>query len=295
MEDALTHISLCTGYGGIDLGLNRVLQNNIKTLAYSEIEAFAIYNLLSKMESGFFESAPIWPNLKTFPWHLFKGKTSILSGGFPCQPFSVAGAKVADEDPRHLWPFIMKGIEALEFPHLLFFENVQGIVNTTLKCSDWADPEGTPVLLHILRELNRYGYDVTWGLFSARMVGSPQNRKRIFILAKHRTMPKSSQDIVSKHLKFPDRQSGVWPSAPQSPQKPWEPPRVLTKTITSDLKAHNQAFEKYGTMPIWDKSVSENDVVFNRGQELRLLGNGVLPQCAQLAFAHLWNELLEAN
>jgi len=61
-------------------------------------------------------------------------------------------------------------------------ENVEGIISSKLKGGGWNDPEGTPVLLHVLRELERTGYKCTWGIFSASEVGAPHQRKRVFIV-----------------------------------------------------------------------------------------------------------------
>ena len=170
----LTHLSLCTGYGGIDLGLKRVV-NNVRTVVYVEIEAFQCANLVSKMEKGWLDAAPIWTNLKTFPWSSFRGKVDILSGGFPCQPFSNAGRRAGDEDPRHLWPHIKRGIDIVR-PSIVFMENVEGIISTKLQSDQWGDPKGTSVLLHVLRELERLGYQTTAGVFSAAEVGATHQR-----------------------------------------------------------------------------------------------------------------------
>ena len=176
----VTHVSLCAGYGGIDIGLKRAIPN-LRTIAFSEIEAFACANLVSKMEQGALDPAPIWTNLKTFPWGQFRGCVDILSGGFPCQPFSQAGKRVGDEDPRHLFPYILAGIKICR-PAAVFLENVEGLVSAKLAGEGWADPAGTPVLLHVVRELERAGYDCAWGIFSASEVGAPHRRKRVFIL-----------------------------------------------------------------------------------------------------------------
>ena len=61
----VNHISLCSGYGGIDLGLSRVVRG-LRTVAFCEIEAFVCANLVAKMEAGLLDAAPIWTNLKTF-------------------------------------------------------------------------------------------------------------------------------------------------------------------------------------------------------------------------------------
>ena len=195
----LTHISLCTGYGGIDLGLRDALRN-VRTITYVEIEAFAVENLVSKIEAGLLDPAPIFSDLKSFPWRKFAGRVDILSGGFPCQPFSSAGRNNADTDPRHLWPSIRNGIIELRKPPIIFFENVEGIISSTLKSEGWADPKGTPVLLHILREMERMGYYATARTFSAAEVGAPHQRKRVFILGIRHSLPKQAWESISKSM-----------------------------------------------------------------------------------------------
>jgi DNA-cytosine methyltransferase len=177
----LSHISLCFGYGGIDLGLHNIFGDRLRLAAVCEIEAFALENALSKMEAGLIPAAPIWTDLRTFPWEEFQD-VSLVSGGFPCQPFSAAGKREGDQDPRHLFPFIVDGIKRCR-PRFVFLENVEGILSSKLAGEGWADPAGTPVLLHVLRELERVGYKATAGIFSASEVGAPHQRKRIFILA----------------------------------------------------------------------------------------------------------------
>ena len=164
---ALTHIGLCAGYGGIELGLKRAVPG-LRTVALCEIEAFAIANLVSKMEAGLMDPAPIWPDLKTFPWAAFRDRVDILTGGYPCQPFSAAGQRKGKQDPRHLWPFIADGIRLLR-PRCCFFENVEGHISLGL--SD------------VIEDLAGMGYRTTWGIFSASECGAPHQRKRVFILA----------------------------------------------------------------------------------------------------------------
>lgn len=261
-----THISLCSGYGGIDLGLKRVLPD-LRTVAYAEIEAFACELLLSRMEAGQLDAAPIWSNLKSFPWGAFSDRVDILSGGYPCQPFSAAGRRLGIEDERHLWPYIADGIRILR-PRICFFENVEGHISLGLR--------------EVIEELEGLGYRATWGIFSAAEVGAPHQRKRVFILAnrnneglegdisrlsfsRRREMPnrpvagsrgssgaweladsnssRSGEDWQSSEpwatgSEQPScvegrgnageiRERQAWPSRPGEPQFGWEPPRVV--------------------------------------------------------------------
>jgi DNA-cytosine methyltransferase len=314
--EEFTHISLCAGYGGIDLGLRRIIPS-IRTIAFSEIEAYAVANLVSKIEAGHLDAAPIWSNLKTLPWSSFHGKVDIISGGFPCQPFSSAGRRQGDEDPRHLWPYIVRGIREAS-PRMVFFENVEGIISSKLKNNEWSDPEGTSVLLHVLRELERLGYRATAGVFSAAEVGAPHQRKRVFILG---SKIEQLRTIKFKRSKYPARRGQT--------QYSWEPPRVLTmgntdsrpksklnecgilskatKEEKADINTRASSIDnrtKRKAQPalgrcfdgsadrvddaeLYESSDSSTD-------ELRLLGNGVVPDTASQAFEVLWNRLNES-
>jgi DNA (cytosine-5)-methyltransferase 1 len=220
---ALTHLSLCAGYGGIDLGLSRAF-GDVRPVAYVEIEAFAVANLVAKMEAGELAPAPIWTDLKTLDWGLFRGKVDVLSGGFPCQPFSVAGKHRGDEDPRHLWPYIARGIRIIR-PAFVFLENVDGVISSRLKGDGWRDQEGTSVALHVLRELERMGYRAEAGSFSALEVGAPHQRKRVFFLA------------VQKDIKSPPplRPEFIqrWPAGRGKAGFHWEPPRTTLRDCKS--------------------------------------------------------------
>jgi len=224
----VTHLSLCTGYGGIDLGLARVV-SNLRTVAYCEREAAAIELLLSRMEGGQLDAAPIWTDLRTFPWPAFSGRVDILSGGYPCQPFSAAGKRLGADDERHLWPAIADGIRILR-PRLCFFENVEGHISLGLR--------------EVIAELEGLGYRTTWGIFSAAEVGAPHQRKRVFIMAYrkgeglegHRGLlarcsePRWHAPQSQGQIDGGDSGGDAWPSRPGEPQYAWEPPRVVADT-----------------------------------------------------------------
>ncbi|MBC42524.1 MAG: hypothetical protein CML19_09900 [Pusillimonas sp.] len=168
MDNPQNVISFCTGYGGLELGIGRA-GVDVRIVCNVEIEAFVQANLVAKTEEGRMDNAPIWTDLKTFPASIFRGKVCGIIGGYPCQPFSSAGKRKGEEDPRHLWPYIRKHVRAVR-PLWCFFENVQG--------------HATMGLWRVLSDLEEEGYETTWGIFSAEEVGAPHQRKRVFILGR---------------------------------------------------------------------------------------------------------------
>lgn len=160
-------LSLCTGIRGLERGLILAL-GDIRIAAYVENEAFVIENLLTAMEAGMVAPSPIWTNLKTFPFGKFQHRIHGIIGGYPCTPFSVAGLRKGENDPRHLWPFIRKGIQSAR-PIFCFFENSDDHISL-----------GYDTVYKDLREM---GYRVEAGIFSAEEAGSPHERQRLFILA----------------------------------------------------------------------------------------------------------------
>jgi DNA (cytosine-5)-methyltransferase 1 len=267
------------------------------------------------MESGLLDAAPIWSDLKSFPWPEFSGKVDILTGGYPCQPFSAAGKRLGRSDPRHLWPWIADGIVSMR-PRICFFENVEGHISLGLR--------------EVVEELERLGYKTTWGIFSASEVGAPHQRKRVFILA-HRNDSGRGQDWLSGKFwpSVPEQSPGdcrfanslaqqqIWPSLPGEPQHEWEPPRVVgdakskqdggiqlcglqTNAQSTDTKAGNrQAQSSLGGNSDGPADRMDDAELFvtsdNRTDELRLLGNGVVPATAERSFLTLIDQLLSEN
>lgn len=160
-------LSLCSGVGGIELGF-KLAEPTSRTVCYVEIEAFACEILARRMEEKRLDAAPIWTNLKTFDGRPWRGKVDCITGGYPCQPFSVAGKKLGKDDPRHLWPDIKRLIEEIE-PPICFFENVSNHLRVGFE--------------EVANDLQQLGYKIKTGLFTAAEVGAPHKRERLFILA----------------------------------------------------------------------------------------------------------------
>ena len=184
-----TSISLCTGYGGIEIALREAVR--ISTLCYVEIGVEVCEILVNLMEQELIDEAPIWSDLTNFPVDIFRDRCDILQGGFPCQPFSFAGKRLQENDPRNLWPSVARIIRGVR-PSVIFLENVPGIL---------------PYYFDTIRpELSEMGYVVSEGLFSASVDGgAPQKRQRLFILAyspgtrmQRRGMPQHLTDYLDE-------------------------------------------------------------------------------------------------
>ena len=255
------HLSVCSGYGGLDLAIKSVV-STVRTVAYVEIEAFAIANLVAKMEAGELDQAPVWSNIKTFPAEQFHGLVDIISGGYPCQAFSAAG-KRNPKDPRRLWPFLRRAVQVIQ-PGRVFFENVEGHISLGLSS--------------VISDLEEDGYRATWGIFSAAEVGASHQRKRVFIYGELADSRCVSGEVPTWRKQSAKQVTGgdgeerrTFPARPGEPQFDWEEPR----TIIPELDGAT------------DGSASGVDATTNRVDRLRLLGNGVFVATAAKAWIEL--------
>jgi DNA (cytosine-5)-methyltransferase 1 len=260
-QELPTVISFCSGYGGIERGLDLIGFEH-RVIAYVEIEAYAIANLVNKMEAGLLPSAPIYTNLKTFPAHLFRDKVSLITGGYPCQPFSAAGERKGTDDPRHLWPYIRRHIEAIR-PLQCFLENVEGHISLGLSS--------------VVSDLEEDGYRTTWGIFSAREVGAPHQRKRVYILA-------DSNGVRCDRGQLPNRVSERSMEI-ETQQRPEQ------SVVRSEVKrCCGKARRAH-----WPPEPGVGRVVDgcpDRVDRIRMLGNAVVPQTAAKAWVTL-NDRME--
>jgi len=310
-------VSFCSGYAGIERGLE-LAGVEARTVSYVEIEAFACANLVAKMETGALAPAPIWTDLKTFPAHLFRGRVDIITGGYPCQPFSAAGKRAGKNDPRHLWPWIRQHVDTIRPSHC-FFENVEGHISLGLR--------------EVVEDLESLGYTTTWGIFSAAEVGAPHQRKRVYILGQlqhpntdrgdgsaqseceHQWAQESDRSGAGQMESFvadadSERQSG-WPETNgwqtgQSVEGSDEPNLANAISEGSQGRLHRRQDKKRQSelryagcgssarqqqgQEIWAFEPRLGRVVNgcpNRVDRLRLLGNGVVPQTAAKAWTTL--------
>lgn len=161
----LTHLSLFSGIGGLDLAAEWA---GFRTVGQCE---WADYPraVLEKHWPGL----PRWRDIRTLTKESFFELTGlrtvdVISGGFPCQPFSVAGKRGGKEDDRYLWPEFLRVIHEL-YPSWVIGENVPGIINLALDT--------------VLADLEAEGYEVQCFLIPACGVDAPHKRERIIIVA----------------------------------------------------------------------------------------------------------------
>ena len=166
---AIRTLSICSGIGGLDLGL-RFACPDARTVCYVERDAYAASVLVARMESEALDRAPVWSDLLTFPCELFRRRVDLVVGGIPCQPYSAAGKALGAEDGRDLWPATLRLLRDLG-ARALFLENVSRFAT---------NPDG---LRRVLKDLAAMGWDAEWGVFSCGALGAPHRRERLFLLA----------------------------------------------------------------------------------------------------------------
>ena len=189
----MRYISLFSGIGALDLAVRSVL--GAETEAYVEIDGFCQKVLRARMKDGYLEEAEIFDDIRKFKWE----KTDMVVGGFPCQPFSVAGERKGESDDRNMWPDTLRVIRMAR-PKYVFLENVPGLLS--------GDGEGRqPYVYTVLRELAEEGFDAEWEIVGADDAGAPHRRKRWFCFAYRKLGNSSIQggevQVVRKHSAKP--------------------------------------------------------------------------------------------
>lgn len=185
---APTTLSLCSGYGGLELAVRSVYPGS-RVVGYVEWEAFSAAVLLARMEDKSLDAAPIWcGDLAELPAAPFLG-VDLITAGFSCQPWSSAGKGLGTDDDRWIWPDIARLAERVGC-RSLFLENVSPLI-----------VRGGLAL--VLGDLATLGFDAEWTVLRASDVGAPHIRERVFILA-HRNIGGREQRIGNDDGRQPD-------------------------------------------------------------------------------------------
>ena len=160
----MTHGSLFSGIGGFDIAAQWAGWENVFAC---EIDPFC-----QKVLKYHFPKSTLYENIRTTDFTIWRGRIDVLSGGFPCQPFSTAGKRKGTEDDRYLWPEMLRAIREIS-PRWVVGENVLGIVN-------W---NGGMVFEQVCADLEAEGYEVQPYVLPACGVGAPHQRQRTWFVA----------------------------------------------------------------------------------------------------------------
>ncbi len=230
-------VSLFAGIGGLDLGFERA---GIETVLQVEIDPFC-RQVLEKH----------WPDVRRIAdvrdvTEADVQGVDVVMGGFPCQPVSLAGKRLAQADERWLWPEFARVVRMAR-PRYVVVENVPGLV--------------TAGLGDVLRDLSILGFDAEWSPLSACAVGAPHPRQRLFVVAYGEGVDGPSWDRLVE--------SGDW----RSPAP------------TGGLSG-NGIPRGWGRAGVWNAGEPELGRVAHgipgSVDRLHALGNAVVPQVAEL-------------
>jgi DNA (cytosine-5)-methyltransferase 1 len=166
----MRELSLFSGIGGGLLGTKLL---GWRSVGYVEWNEYCQRVLRQRIEDGWLDEAPIFGDLRAFIAdgyaRAYQGLVDVITAGFPCQPFSVAGKQRGAEDERNMWPQTIECIRLVR-PRYVLLENVPGLL-------------AGGYLGTILGELAESGFDAKWRVLSAAEVGAPHKRDRLWIVA----------------------------------------------------------------------------------------------------------------
>ena len=160
----MKHGSLFSGIGGFDLASEWMGWENV---FHCEIAEFP-----RKVLHSYWPNSISYENIKETDFTIHRGGIDILTGGFPCQPFSMAGKRKGTEDERHLWPEMLRAIREIQ-PRWIVGENVFGIIN-------W---DAGLVFEQVQSDLEAEGYEVQSFILPAAAVDAPHRRDRVWFVA----------------------------------------------------------------------------------------------------------------
>ena len=321
----MNHGSLFSGIGGFDLAAEWMGWNNIFSC---EINPFG-----RKVLQHYWPNTKHYEDINKTDFTIHRGGIDILTGGFPCQPFSLAGKRKGTEDDRHLWPRMLEVIREVQ-PSWVVGENVYGLIN-------W---DGGLVFDQIQADLEAEGYEVQPVILPAVSVNAPHRRDRIWFVAYSDNARRAGQESdsrtkvnrgkagrIDKFIKIEPtpntdnaragntlrnngnrkKKNEGWKKFPQSEFR--ENSRTTPNTDNQGLqRSQKQRSATKGRengkqqpagfiQPDWENFPTQspicgrNDGVSNRVDRIKALGNAIVPQVAYEIFKTINNYELQTR
>ena len=199
----MTHASVFSGIGGPEVAASMLGWEN---LFHCEINPFG-----RKVLDYWYPNAKSYEDITTTDFTEWRGRVNVLTGGFPCQPFSYAGKRGGAQDDRYLWPYMFRCIDQIR-PDWVVAENVAGIL-TMVEQGEVSEVASAPALFDTFDRVRRYqlretftlqricddleghGYAVQPVLVPACGVGAPHRRDRVFIIGHNNDVPNEGNGL----------------------------------------------------------------------------------------------------
>jgi len=278
----MNHGSLFSGIGGFDLAAEWSGFTNLFNCEWEEFPR--------KVLKHHFPNAEQYGDIKEFDATTYSGRLDILSGGFPCQPFSVAGKRKGSEDERHLWPEMLRVIGDCQ-PRWVVGENVRGLVS-------WSNGL---VLEACYSDLENLGYSVQSFIIPACATGAPHRRDRVWIVAnrerirlEHTEKPRSLEESEGEtrlDTAKPIETNGECGNASDTDSARTRQDYRKREPGQLDQKSERNDWENFPTIPPIcggdDGLPKELDgITFPkwRRESIKAYGNAIVPQVAHRIF-----------
>jgi len=267
-------LDLFSGIGGFSLGLEST--GFFKTIAFVEKDRFC-----QKVLQKNFPNVPIEDEIRNVKGSRYQA--DVVTGGFPCQPFSIAGKRKGTDDDRYLWDETLRVVAETK-PKWFVGENVEGIVNIN---------NGT-VLQQIQKDLESEGFQVQCLVIPASGVGAWHQRKRVWIVA-YSDKFRCTQHNETKKEKFEWRSKTSFMSSSSQDVSNSDKERIFsTKTTRNNGKNEKKSFNEYigGCSSTYRGKIIQNywatepnvgrvaHGIPNRVDRIKSLGNAIVPQIA---------------
>lgn len=288
----MKHLSLFSGIGGFDLAAEWAGFENIGQV---EKDEFCL-----KVLNKNFPNVPKFTEVKDFPPKDFAGRPDVISGGFPCQPFSSAGKRKGQTDDRYLWPEMLRVIQSLK-PAWVVAENVRGLLSI----------QSGMVFEQVCADLENAGYEVQAFIIPACAKGAPHRRDRVWFIAyanhngnaeggdSYRTGESgeatlSSPDERREGSTIPPRRCGKlgYILRPDSNTNSYRLQGRSAKTKKREYKISQKQFKGFSNFNDWKNLpqptiLGGHDGIPNRMDRIKSIGNAIVPQVAFEIFKNL--------
>ena len=268
----LKTLDLFSGIGGFSIGLERV---GFKTVAFCEIDKYC--RLVLKKH---WKDTKVYPDVREITRQQYEQDgcelPEVITGGFPCQPFSVAGRQKGTGDNRYLWPEMFRVIKEFK-PRWIIAENVRGIINI----------QHGMVFERVHADLESQGYETQTFIIPAAGVGAPHRRDRVWIVANSRRTIRGQQSSRNKESIGSGTSQETKRSADSdTAARPSEREKIMadSKRVYVQGQQDRPRQEQSRRSGWWDIEPDVGrvaDGVQGRIHRLKGLGNSIVPQIAE--------------